>query len=102
MLGLIGNAVLLLAALAALALAGVLRGTPPRRVGMLVATLGLAATVVVVLRIVIRPEEIDGYEFEATLKAGVFVTLIGAILVTGSGLVADGYVRASPQRSGGR
>lgn len=98
-LGTVGNVVLLLAALGALAVAG-LRATgtgAPGRSSMLVAALGVAAVVVVVLRLVFRPEDVDGYEFQATLKAGAFVTLLGAALVAGAGALGLGRDREPPR-----
>lgn len=88
-LGTLGNLVLLLAALASAALAAlqVSRRLAQPRAWLLPAALGLAAILVVVLRIVFRPEEIDGYEFEATLKSGAFVALAGAALVAAGGAV---------------
>jgi hypothetical protein len=68
---------------------------------MLVAALGFVAIVVVVLRIVLRPEEVDGYEFEATLKMAVLVTLLGAILVTAGGVVGVRRDREAPLPSAG-
>lgn len=94
-LGTVGNLVLLAAALAAAALAAlrlVRRAAPPWS-GALVAALGVAAAVVVVLRLLIRPEEIDGFEFEATLAAGGLVALAGAVLIAAGGILAMG---ASP------
>jgi len=89
LLGTLANIVLLAAALGAIAVVALraMGRTPPGQAGTVLSALGLAAILVVVLRLAFRPEDVGGYEFEATLKAGGFVALVGAILVTAGGFL---------------
>jgi hypothetical protein len=40
--------------------------------------LSVAAVVAVVLRMIVTPTSVSGYQFDAGLRLGVFVTLVGS------------------------
>lgn len=88
-LGILANGLILVAAIAGLAAGGLAlaRADPPRRTGQVVLALGALAVLLVLLRMWFPPEEIDGYAFEATVAAGAFVALAGAVLVAAGGLM---------------
>jgi len=85
-LGTLGNLVLLAVAVFAIvaaALGG--RGIELDGSGSRLLTVSLAATAVVVLRMAFPPTSLSGYEFDADLRLGIFVTLAGTLtLVWGS------------------
>lgn len=101
LLGTLANLVILAAALAALriALAGATRGRLPGLPGAATAALGAAALVAVALRMLFAPEEIDDFEFEATLEAGIFIALAGAALIAAGGLLIARTRAAGPSRA---
>jgi hypothetical protein len=81
-LGLIGNLVVLAAALFALgAVVSGARGIEWDGSGRRLLVLSIAATAVVVLRMVFTPTSFSSYEFEAGLRLGIFVTLVGTLLL---------------------
>jgi hypothetical protein len=81
-LGTIGNLVVLTAAIFAIgAVASGGRGIEWDGSGKRLFVLSLAATAVVVLRMVFTPAILSGYEFDAELRLGIFVTLVGTLLL---------------------
>ena len=80
--GTLGNLVILAAALGgiAVAVAGG-SGLELDGSGRRLLVLALAAVVVVLLRMAIRPTSVSGYEFDAGLRFGIFVTLAGTLLM---------------------
>jgi len=81
-LGTIGDLVILAAALFALAaLIFGARGIEVDGRGNWLLGLSVAAVIVVVLRIIITPTSLSGYEFDADLRLGIFVTLAGALVL---------------------
>jgi hypothetical protein len=92
-LGFFGDLVLLAAGLGAIGLAASRAaggGPPGDTAARWVTILGVAAVIVVVLRMIFRVDEIDGYKFDAGLKAGIFVALAAAILIAVGGFIARG------------
>jgi hypothetical protein len=88
-LGTVANVVILAAALAALRVA-LLQATSRRLPGLpgaATAALGAAALVAVLLRMLFAPEEVDDFEFEATLEAGIFIALAGTAAIAAGGLL---------------
>jgi hypothetical protein len=85
-LGTIGNLVVLAAAVYAIgAVASGGRGIEWDGSGIRLLVLSLAASLVVVLRMAFPPSALSGYEFVADLGLGIFVTLVGTlVLVWGS------------------
>jgi hypothetical protein len=81
-LGTVGDLVILLTALAAIgvALAGS-RGIELDGSGRRLFWLAVAASAVVVLRLVVTPGEISGYRFDAEPRIGIFFTLVGAVII---------------------
>jgi hypothetical protein len=68
----------------------------------LTALLGIAASVLVVLRMVFPVDEIAGVEFDTSLEFGIFVALAGAVLIALGGLMSSrGAVPAGPAPSAG-
>lgn len=90
-LGTIANLVMLVAgvwAVVALALrSGVAEMQGPRDPGSVTAALGVAAAVMVLLRMIFPADEINGVDFDASLKLGIFVALIGAVLIALGGVM---------------
>jgi hypothetical protein len=81
-LGTIGDLVILAAALFAIGAAAVgARGIEWDGRGNRFLALSVAAVVVVVLRMIITPTSLSGYRFDAGLRLGIFVTLIGTLVV---------------------
>jgi hypothetical protein len=68
----------------------------PVEPGTLSAALGVAATVLVVLRIVFPVEEIGGFEFDSSLEFGIFVALVGAVLIALGGVMSRGAAPVAP------
>jgi hypothetical protein len=94
----LANLVILAAGLFAIALA-ILSGIGSRldRSGSILTWLSGLALGIVILRFIFRPEEIEdpgatpvGYEFEAGLEVGIWVTLIGALVQLAGGLIRFG------------
>lgn len=81
-LGTIGDLVILAAALFALAavLVGA-RGIELDERGTWFLGVSLAAVAAVVLRMIFTPTSLSGYEFDAGLRLGIFVTLVGTLVV---------------------
>jgi hypothetical protein len=81
-LGTILNLVILAAALFAIgtAVAGA-RGLEWDGSGNRMLALSLAAVIAVVLRMIFTPTSLSGYRFETGLRLGIFVTLVGALVV---------------------
>jgi hypothetical protein len=79
-LGALANVVVLFAALAAIAvaLAGA-RGIELDGSGGRLLAVSVAAAVAVLARIAFRPEVISGYRFDAGLRSGIFLTLVGTL-----------------------
>lgn len=81
-LGTIANLVILAAALLAIAaLVFGARGVELDGRGNRFFGLSLAALLAVVLRMIFTPTSLAGYEFDAGLRLGIFVTLAGTLLV---------------------
>jgi hypothetical protein len=102
-LGTIANLVMLAAgawALVAVGLkAGAANGGGPADPARITAVLGVAAAIMVLLRIVFTPGD-DGVD--TSLKFGIFVALIGAVLVALGGLMSrDGAAAPPPTPAGG-
>lgn len=96
-LGTLANVVMLVAGLAALLVAGAAAiGTRIDGSGLTLVVLATLAVVAVVLRMIDRPEELDPetvgvpYEFEAGLEIGIFVALVGAIVLLAGALLRLG------------
>jgi hypothetical protein len=80
--GSIGDLVILAAAVFALAaLIFGARGIEVDGRGNWLLGLSLAAVVVIVLRSIFTPTSLSGYEFDAGLRLGIFLTLAGALLM---------------------
>jgi hypothetical protein len=89
-LGTIANLVILAAALVALALAVLRAGGeshPIGEPGRVITGFGVAALVMVILRIFFPVEEIAGFEFDSGLNYGIFITLIGTLMLIAGGLL---------------
>lgn len=99
-LGTIANLVMLAAgawALVAVPLkAGSTNGGAPD-VGRINAALGVAAAIMVLLRIIFTPGD-DG--IDTSLKFGIFVALVGAVLIALGGLMSRNGTTAPPPRAG--
>lgn len=81
-LGTIGDLVILAAALVAVgAVVSGARGIEWDGSGNRLLGLSLAAVVAVVLRMIFTPTSLSGYEFEAGLRLGIFVTLAGTLVM---------------------
>ena len=81
-LGTIGDLVILAAAVCAIgAVISGARGIEWDGSGNRLLTLALAAVLVVVLRMIFTPTSLSGYEFDAGLRLGIFVTLAGAVVL---------------------
>jgi hypothetical protein len=93
-LGTLANLVMLAAGAWAIAVAGMRAAgsaaIEEEAAASLTAGLGIAAVVMVVLRIIFPVEEIAGFEFDASLEFGIFVALAGALLVAIGGVLARG------------
>jgi hypothetical protein len=83
---LLGNLVVLAAALFAIGtVVSGGRGIEWDGSGTRLLVFSLAATAVVLLRMAFTPNSLSGYEFDADLRLGIFVTLVGTlVLVWGS------------------
>jgi hypothetical protein len=94
-LGLLANAVVLAAALAAIgAAAAGARGIELDGSGRRLLVLSIAAAVAVLLRMAFRPDLVSGYRFAAGLRFGIFWTLVGTlILVWAAAMRAQRVVR---------
>lgn len=94
-LGLLANAVVLAAALAAIGVAAAgARGIELDGSGRRLLGLSIAATVAVLLRMAFRPDLVSGYRIDAGLRFGIFWTLVGTlILVWGAAMRAQRTVR---------
>ena len=101
-LGTIANLVMLAAgawALVAVGLkAGAANGGGPADPARITAALGVAAAIMVLLRIIFTPGD-DGVD--TSLKFGIFVALIGAVLVALGGLMSRNGATAPPPRPAG-
>jgi hypothetical protein len=102
-LGTIANLVMLAAgawALVAIGLkAGAANGTSPSDPARITAALGVAAAIMVLLRIIFTPGD-DG--IDTSLKFGIFVALIGAVLIALGGLMSrDGAAAPAPRTPAG-
>lgn len=85
-LGTIGDLVILVAAL--FAIAAILFGARGIEVdgrGNWFLGLSLAALGAVVLRMIFTPTSLSGYQFDADLRLGIFVTLVGTLLLVWGG-----------------
>ncbi|MEK6276694.1 MAG: hypothetical protein AABM29_01600 [Actinomycetota bacterium] len=51
--------------------------------------LALAAVAMVVLRMIFPVDEVNGFEFDASLEAGIFTTLAGALIVLAGRMLAS-------------
>ena len=101
-LGTIANLVMLAAGVWAIVAVG-LRASAggagtPTETATATAVLGIAASVMVLLRIVFPVDEIDGLEVDTSLKFGIFVALVGAILIAIGGLWSRGAAPTPPPR----
>jgi hypothetical protein len=99
-LGTVANLVMLAAAVWAIVALG-LRASGgdvdiPMGGANLTALLGIAATVMVVLRILFPVDEIGGLEFDAGLQFGIFVALAGAVLIALGGVMSRGAAPVGP------
>jgi hypothetical protein len=97
-LGTIANLVMLAAGVWAIVAVGLRAGaggagTPTETA---TAVLGIAASVMVLLRIVFPVDEIDGLEVDTSLKFGIFAALVGAILIAIGGLWSRGAAPTAP------
>jgi hypothetical protein len=97
-LGTIANLVMLAAGVWAIVAVGLRAGaggagTPTETA---TAVLGIAASVMVLLRIVFPVDEIDGLEVDTSLKFGIFVALVGAILIALGGMWSRGAAPTPP------
>jgi hypothetical protein len=90
-LGAIANLVMVAAAASALGIAfNAARGREvPQASGSASLVLALAAVAMVVLRIIFPVEEIDGFEFDASLELGIFVALAGALIILAGRMLAS-------------
>jgi hypothetical protein len=99
-LGTIANLVMLAAgvwAIVAVGLRGAAAGTgTPTETATATAVLGIAASVMVLLRIVFPVDEINDVELDTSLKFGIFVALVGAILIAIGGLWSRGATPTAP------
>jgi hypothetical protein len=100
-LGTIANLVMLAAAVWAIVAVGLRAGAgqgpaDPERV---TAALGIAASVMVLLRIIFPVDEIGGIEVDSSLKFGIFVALIGALLIALGGVMSRGATAAPARRA---
>ena len=99
-LGTIANLVMLAAgawALVAVGLrAGAANGGGPADPARITAALGVAAAIMVLLRIIFTPGD-DGVD--TSLKFGIFVALIGAVLIALGGLMSRDGAAAPPPRA---
>jgi hypothetical protein len=101
-LGTIANLVMLAAGVWAIVAVGLRSsaggaGTPTETAtATATAVLGIAASVMVLLRIVFPVDEIDGLEVDTSLKFGIFAALVGAILIAVGGLWSRGAAPTAP------
>jgi hypothetical protein len=97
--GTLGDLVILTAALGgiAVAVAGA-RGLELDGSGRRLLVLAILATAVVLLRLAIRPTSISGYEFDAGVRFGIFVTLAGTLLLVWAAWLR--YPRTASARAG--
>jgi hypothetical protein len=100
-LGTIANLVMLAAAVWAIVAVGLRAGAgqspaDPERV---TAALGIAAAVMVLLRIIFPVGEIGGIDVDSSLKFGIFVALIGALLIALGGVMSRGATTAPARRA---
>jgi hypothetical protein len=102
-LGTIANLVMLAAGVWAIVAVGLRAGTggaqSPAETATATAVLGIAASVMVLLRIVFPVDEIEGLEVDTSLKFGIFVALVGAILIAIGGLWSRGAAPTAPPRA---
>lgn len=68
--------------------------------GRLTALAGIVAAVMVVLRIIFTPGEYQGVEVDTSLEYGIFVALLGAVLIALGGMMSGGRATAQPPRAG--
>jgi len=78
--------------------AGAANGGGPADPARITAALGVAAAIMVLLRIIFTPGD-DGVD--TSLKFGIFVALIGAVLVALGGLMSRNGATAPPPRPAG-
>ncbi len=100
-LGTLANFVILAAAIVALALALLAaagESHPIGEPGRVITGLGVAALVMLILRMFFPVEEIAGFEFDAGLKYGIFITLIGTLMVIAGGLLQQQEEVPTPTR----
>jgi hypothetical protein len=90
-LGALANLVMVAAAASSLGIAFAAgRGRPvPEASASASMVLALAAVAMVVLRIIFPVEEIGGFEFDATLELGIFVTLAGTLIILAGRMLAS-------------
>lgn len=88
--GALANLVMVAAAASSLGIAFAAgRGRPvPESSNSASLVLALAALAMVVLRIIFPVEELDGFEFKAELKLGIFVALAGALIMLAGRMLA--------------
>jgi hypothetical protein len=97
-LGTIANLVMVAAGVWAIVAVGLRSGLAELRtdVGTVTAALGIAAAVMVLLRIIFPVGEIEGFEFDSELKVGIFIALIGAVLIAVGGVMSRGEAPVGP------
>jgi hypothetical protein len=99
-LGTIANLVMLAAGVWAIVAVGLRAGAggtgTPAETATGTAVLGIAASVMVLLRIVFPVDEINDVELDTSLKFGIFVALVGAILIAIGGLWSRGAAPTAP------
>jgi hypothetical protein len=91
LLGALANLLMVAAAASSLGIAfSAARGRPvPEASASASLVLALAAVAMVLLRIIFPVEEIDGFEFDASLELGIFVTLAGALIILAGRMLAS-------------
>jgi hypothetical protein len=99
-LGTIANLVMLAAGVWAIVAVGLRSGMAEVRadVGTVTAAVGIAAAVMVLLRIIFPVGEIADFEFDSELKAGIFIALVGAVLIAVGGVMSRGEAPVGPAR----
>lgn len=103
-LGTIANLVMLVAAVWAIVAVGLRSGVTdlqgPSDPASTTALLGVAAALMVLLRMIFPVDEVAGVDFDASLKFGIFLALIGAVLIALGGVMTRGGAAAPRPRAG--
>jgi hypothetical protein len=99
-LGTIANLIMLAAAVWAIVSVGIRSGmadvdtgTDP---GRLTALAGIVAAVMILLRMIFTPGDYEGVDVDTSLEFGIFVALVGAVLIAIGGMMSGGGATAAP------